>query len=350
MVTQPPDPEHRERTVFADFDATALSELRGDPRLAPSVDTPSVVALPLYGNVHVLAPLPFGQDRLDFLAEAEHMAETPREELDPFDLPERDRMYELAVQFVSNHVRQVGPGSTLWARDRSFGEGALVVSEKPFPRLRLRPVRLNWVIDDHRVIDVQGQRALGTRFTRVTVPARRFIWAPGRGDAFDLAYLLGNLCAILGIEVPEPVAATGVVALTTNHVLGNDPVQDKRRAGEHDHMAHLILPFVTHLMPGEHHGVRYWPARDTNEAVYSLLAAASSDQAVPDLKHRWRVKMAYSWASLLATFLAIGVTEFIAAGQGFVGDSALLRWTLAIAAVLFAISVYCTHKYRRTDR
>ena len=190
----------------------------------------------------------------------------------------------------------------------------------------------------------------GTRLTRVTLPARRFIWAPGKGDVFDLAYLLANLCAILGTEVPEPAAATGVVALTTNHVLGKGVMEDKRRAGEHDHMAHLILPFGAHLMPGEHHGVRYWPARDVNEAVYSLLAAASSDQAIPDLKHRWRVKMAYSWASLVATFFAIGVTQLIGTAQGFAGDSALLRWTLGVAAVSFVVSIYSTHKYRRTDR
>jgi hypothetical protein len=269
-----------------------------------------------------------------------------RGSLDPFDLPERDRMYVLAIQFVANHVRQVRSGSTVWSRDRSFGEGTFVISEKPMPLLPFRLVRLNWAVEHGAVVDVHDHRVFAIRLGKVAIPTRRFIWAPGKGDTFDIAYVLGNVCAILGMCVSEPVAASGDVALETNQIVGSDPIEAKRDAAVHDRMRHLILPFGTRLMPGEHDGVRYWPSRDVNEAVYSLMASASSDLAIPDLKRRWRVKMAASWISLLAVLLAIGVTQL--AGD-FVGNSSLVSWTAAVAAGLFALSALATHKYHRTD-
>jgi hypothetical protein len=351
VVTEPPEREEHERTVYASFDpAPTLSHLRGDSGAATTFDgSGPVAAIPLYDNIHVLAPVPPGLDRHALMAEAERMVAADRDTLDPFDLPERDRMYALAVHFVSNHVRRVKPGSAIRSGNRSFREGTIVISEKPFPRFPLRLVRLNWAIDRHGVFDVHDHRVLRNRLTRITIPPRRFIWAPGRGDTFDVAYLLANVCAILDIRLPEPVAATGDVALENSQVLGRSLIEDRRQAAADDGIAHLILPFATHLMPGEHQHVRYWPCRDVNEAVFSLLAAASSDLAIPDLKHRWRVKMAFSWISLLAVFLAIGGYQFAAYAGGFPGDPLLLRWTLGITVVLLAVSLYATHKYRQID-
>jgi hypothetical protein len=364
MVTEPSTPGHHERTVYAGFDsdpdvpvhpgeAPTDLEATGDrpPRAAEiSIGTDkhlAFTAIPLYDNIHVLAPLPPGQTRNDLIAEANRLARADRDSLDPFDVPERDRMYVLAVQFVANHVRQVRSGSTIWSRDRSFSDGTLVISERAMPLVPFRLVRLNWAIEHDAVIDVHGHRVFAFRLKKVRIPHRRFIWAPGKGDSFDIAYVLGNLCAILGIQVPEPVAASGDVALQTNQIVGSGRIEAKREAAVHDRMAHLILPFGTHLMPGDHHGVRYWPSRDVNEAVYSLLATASSDLAIPDLKRRWRVKMAASWISLLAVLLAIGGMQL--AGE-FVGNSSLVRWTGGIAACLFAISALATRKYHNVDR
>jgi hypothetical protein len=363
MVIEPGRPEHHEHTVYADFDSRPDSPARSGELPADSEATqdrpPGVpetsfgtdrhvafAAVPLYDNVHVLAPLPPGQKRADLITEANRLASMDRGSLDPFDVPERDRMYVLAVQFVANHVRQVRSGSTVWSRDRSFGEGTFVISEKPMPLLPFRLVRLNWAVEHDAVVDVHDHRVFAIRLEKVAIPPRRFIWGPGKGDTFDIAYVLGNVCAILGIHVPEPVAASGDVALETNQIVGSDPIEAKRNAAVHDRMRHLILPFGTRLMPGDHQGVRYWPSRDVNEAVYSLLASASSDLAIPDLKRRWRVKMAASWISLLAVLLAIGVTQL--AGD-FVGNSSLVGWTAGVAAGLFALSALATHRYHRTD-
>jgi len=334
MPGGPPESERRAETADATFDSVA----------------PTSAAVTLYDNIYVLARLASGEERADLIAEAQRLAASDHDALDPFDLPERDRMYTLATQFVGNHVRKLRSGSAIKARGRSFGDCTFVVSEKPIPRFPIRLVKLNWAIDGQAVVDVQDHRVLRARLTRVAIPPRRFIWSVGKGDEHDVAYLLGNLCAILNIHVPESVAATGVIAANTNQVLGSGLMEDKRQAAGHDRMAHLVLPFGTHLMPGDHHGVRYWPVRDANEAHYSLLSVACSDRAIPDLKHRWRVKMVYSWASLLTVLAACGAYQFAAYGNGFVGNRALLSWTLVVVVVLSILSSFSTYKYRRIDR
>jgi hypothetical protein len=312
-----------------DEDDFKYGEDAGEP-----VDEPRMAAFPLYDNVYVLAP---SRERLDPVAEAELLLPDNRDRLD---------------QFVDNHVRRLRSGTSIRTRDRTFREDTVVVSEKQIPRLPFRPVKLNWAMERNKVVDLHDHRVMRGRLTRLKIPPRRFIWGPGRGDSYDLAYLLGNVCAITSMHVPQPVAVTGDVELSTNQVLGSGLIEDKRAAAVDDGMAHLILPFRTHLMPGDHRGVRYWPARDVNEAVFSLFAASCSEVAIPDLKRRWRVKMVYSWVSLLAVLTGIGAYQF-AAGFGddpLAGNQTLLRWTLGIAIALFAISSFATHCYWRMDR
>ena len=325
------------------------AEQAADERVGAQVDERVIAAFPLHDNVYVLAP---NRERLDPAAEAELLLPENRDRLDPFDLPERERMYILATQFVDNHVRRLRSGASIKARNRIFADDTIVVSEKRFPRLPFRLVKLNWAIERNNVVDVHDHRVMCGRLTRFKVPLRRFIWGPGRGDSYDLAYLLGNVCAITGMHVPQPVAVTGDVDLLTNQILGSGLIEDKREAALNDRMAHLILPFRTHLMPGDHGGVRYWPARDVNEAAFSLFSASCSELAIPDLKRRWRLKMAYSWVSLLAVLTGIGAYQF-AAGFGsdpLAGNPTLLRWTLGIAVGLFAVSSFATHRYWRMDR
>jgi hypothetical protein len=350
LVTEPPQPEHLKRTIFEPGAGPTPSDVGGETETpVSSEDEPGAAAIPLYDNVHVLVPLAVGRDRDDLMAEAKRLRAAGRDALDPFDVPERERMYVLARLFVRGHVRRLRSGGAIRAVGRTFGDGTLVVSEKPFPRFPFRLIKVNWVIDGHDVVDVHDHRVLGARLTRVPIPARRFIWAPGKGDTYDLAYVAANVCAILDIHVPEPVAVSGDVALATHAVLGKNLSEDKREGAARDGMAHLILPFGAHLMPGKHHGVRYWPARDVNEGLYSLLSAASSDVLVPDLKHRWRVKMAYSWGSLLAVLLAVGANQFGGTIATTPGSTVVLRWALGVGVVLFVVSLYCTRKYRQID-
>jgi hypothetical protein len=372
MVINDPEPEHHERTVYAEFvtpTAPAVpSETIGEGDLEsrdsdleattiPPVGKSEIrfgleplaklCALPLYDNVHVIAPLPPGETRDDLLARARQMQSADPNTLDPFDLPERDRMYELATSFVATHVRQLRPGSTMFARNRSFGSRTLVISERAIPRIPFRVVRLTWAVDRGNVVDVRGHKVFAFRLMRLAIPLRRFIWAPGKGDVFDVAYVLGNLCAILGLRIPKPVAACGIVALQTNQIVGNGGLEGQRDAASHDGVSDMILPFATHLMRGMHEGVRYWPARDVNEAVFSMLSAACADVAIPDLKRRWRVKMVVSWVSLLAVLLAIGTLQL---GGLLVGDPLPVRWTAGVSVGLILLSIWATHKYHRIDR
>jgi hypothetical protein len=359
------EPERQERTVYASFDTatTPVSPTETDPdhdleatTLRPA-GRPELrfaadhwakfCSLPLYDNVHVMAPLPHGETKDDLLAQARDMAGADRDSLDPFDLPERDRMYEVAKGFVANHVRVLRPGSTILARNRSFSGGTIVISERAIPRLPFRVVRLNWAVDRRNVFDVRGHKVFAFRLKRFEVPTRRFLWAPGKGDIFDVAYVLANLCAILGVRVPRPVAACGIVALQTNQIIGNAALEGQRQSASRDGVSDMILPFATHLMPGLHDGVRYWPARDVNEAVFSMLAASCAQIAIPDLKRRWRVKMTVSWISLLAVLLAFGASQL---GVFFVGNPLVVRWIVAIAVALLLLCCWTTHKYHRIDR
>jgi hypothetical protein len=264
--------------INRDSNATTRTEPSSDE---PELDEPKprATAFPLYDNVYVLVP---NHERLEPEEAAELGLQTSPEELDQFDVPERDRMYGLAMQFVRNHARRVRSGSAVKSRGLSLSDRAIVVSEKRCPRLPFRVAKLSWAVDRNAVVDLHKTKVLSVRLARVDIPPRRYIWGPGRGDSFDLAYLLANVCAILSMHVPEPVAASGVVTSRSGQIVGNDPIEDKRRAASKSRMAHLILPFAAHLMPGFHEGVRYWPVRDVNEAVFSLLSAACSGNAGPN--------------------------------------------------------------------
>ena len=76
-------------------DADAAVGEGADTAVDDQVAEPGMAAFPLYDNVYVLAP---SRERLDPAAEAELLLPENRDRLDPFDLPERDRMYSLASQ------------------------------------------------------------------------------------------------------------------------------------------------------------------------------------------------------------------------------------------------------------
>jgi hypothetical protein len=117
----------------------------------------------------------------------------------------------------------------------------------------------------------------------------------------------------------------------------------------------MILPVKAGYMSGNHSGVDYWPVRDVNEANFSLLAAAASETALPDLKRRWRLKMTLSWISLVAVLTAFCVAQLDGGYLGRNGyhsilSGAPLKWTSGIVVAFFAICVYATHRYNRMDR
>ena len=298
MTVEPSDRERRARSseITADFltgfdfpvtrqiqtapaPSTSTTQVGGDENTSTVDETeegrPEASAYPLYDNVYVLVP---AHERLDPREAAELGLNAIPDDVDEFDLPARDRIYEVAAQFVRHHVRRLRSGSDIKVGDRSLSDRAIVISEKRFSRLPFRFAKLSWVIDHNAVFDVHGHNILCARLAKIEIPPRRLIWGPGTGDTFDLAYLLANVCAILNMHVPVPVAATGAVDLKTKQILGNDPIEAKRLAAQKSRIAHLILPFGARFMPGLHEGVRYWPACDVDQAVYSLFSAASSGE------------------------------------------------------------------------
>ncbi len=88
-------------------------------------------------------------------AGADVLRNPTRDTVDPFDLPERGRMYALATQFVANHVGSVRSEPALKSTDRTFANRTIVVSEKSIPRFPRRFVRANWAIDSTRVVDTR---------------------------------------------------------------------------------------------------------------------------------------------------------------------------------------------------
>jgi hypothetical protein len=310
-------------------------------------------AFPLYDNLYVVVP---GGDKLDEEDEKALLGNVTRDNADPYDLPERDRMYALATQFVAHHVRVVRSGGKIKSSGRVFQDGTVVISEKPIPRIPLRTAKITWAIEGGRVVDVRDHRVPCWHLSKVRIPSRQFIWAPGKGDSFDLAYLLANLCAILNLHLPVPVAAVGDVGLEVNQILGNKwMVEERRDAIREGQLANLILPVKAGFMPGDHRGVEYWPVHDVNEAFFSMFAVASAEVAIPDLKQRWRVKMVFSWISLVAVLAAASVSQL---GTGYLGKNGFhsilsgtaLKWTGGVTLGLVLICVYATHKYNRMDR
>lgn len=298
VTVEPPDRQHRERSTelatdfLTGFDfptsrhlhersAPSDTEVKGDGEnhaskvSEPEPGRPEASAYPLYDNIYVLVP---AHVRLDSEEAAELGLDTIPNDVDQFDLRGQDRIYELASKFVRNHVRRVKARSAIKAGGRLLSDRAIVISEKRFSRLPFRFARLSWAVDRNAVVDVHDQKVLCGRLTKVVIPPQRVVWGAGSGDTFDVAYLLANVCAILGMHVPVPVAATGAMELRTNQIVGNDPIEDKRLAAQKSGIAHLILPVGARFMPGLHGGVRYWPVYNVDHAIYSLFSA-SCDRA-----------------------------------------------------------------------
>ena len=354
MTVERPEPEARELVAPSDVIRMAPTTGPGGGWIPSSVAAtstetevrPLVASVPLAANVHVLVPLGVGQSREELLARADQQArETDR--LDEFDQPERDRIYALSETFVANHVRALRPGFSLRVAGRTFSSHALVVSESRVPALRLRRTRLNWIVDGGRVVDVSGHHVSLFRLQPTDPRPRQPLRAPVHGDRPGLAYFLAGICALVGFVLPEALAAEGEFSLRMNEFVDHGPTDDEREAVARDGMAHFVFSRRAGLIAGAHGTVRYWPAADANEAAFSMLAAAAHETTVPDLKRRWRLKVAASWISMLAVLAGVCAGQF----AGFLsGYPTLLRTMVGVTTGLWIVGAYATHRFWRLDR
>jgi hypothetical protein len=269
---------------------------------------------------------------------------------EPLDQPKRDRIYGLARRFLGNHVRMLRRGSFMHAVRHDFEDGALVISDRPFRKLPLLSTRVIWAVHtDGRIVDVTGHRVGSLRLRRLPPRQRPFIWAPGSGDHFDVPFLLANVSELMRVTLPEAVAATGEIADlkgSPSQVLGSGRLDRERLAAETGGMAHLVLPFMAGFLPAVHGHVRYWPVRDANEAIFSMLTTGTSDTAVPDLKRRWRNRAIASWVSLAAVLAGASVMQFASLPYrvpvvNYAG--------FGIAGALLALSAAATHVFWRIN-
>jgi hypothetical protein len=268
-----------------------------------------------------------------------------------FDRPERERIFDIAVEFVKNHVRVIKHGFAIKTPHRHFAVGTVVISEDPVPHTLLRHARFQWAINDGVVVELRNARLPVGHLAAYEPPRSDSSDEAWPGPMCGLAIFLAYLFEMLAIASPVPLGAVGDINFNTNAigtVSNMDPYLEVAQSGV---LKELVLPFGNGKSGGMHNAVRYWPVRDTNEAAYSVLANMAGETVVPNLYRRALTKQAYSWLSLilaLAAFLAYSLAAWLNVGGRPPVDA--LRFILLLVALLLIGSEVCTHRYWKRDR
>ncbi len=355
MLVQP-SPQEREPKVEAEAPERDDQGPAGgwEAELAAAVDDRELElqVYSLSGNLCTVVPVPLGTTRSQLATESQtREVGAPDDVFDPFDQPERDRIYGLARRFVGNHVRVLGDGRRLRSTNRTHRDGTILLAARQFRRLPFLTTKVSWAISrDGTILDVRDHRVLAAHVSRAPVRARPFLWAPGTGDRYDVPFLLANLCELVPVTLPDRVAAIGEIAdigANDSQLLGTSQLVEERAAAAAGHVGHFIVPAKSGIVTGMHGAVRCWAARDANEAAFSMLAAGCGDVCVPDLKHRWLLRTIAAWTSLVTVLAGTAVT--LAAGT-LAGSPTIVRSVLGVAVALFALSAYATHRFARIDR
>lgn len=277
----------------------------------------------------------------------------PGENLGPadFNRPERERIHDIAVQFVKNHVRVIEHGFAIRTPHRHFTVGTVVVSQDPVPHTPLRHARFQWAINDGVVVELRKTRLPVGHLAPYVLPARDRSDEGWPGAKCGLAIFLAYLFELLAIASPAPLGAIGDINFHTNAVgaVSNiDPYLDAAPSGG---LKDLILPLGNGRANGMHNSVRYWSVRDTNEAAYSVLTHLAGETIVPNLYRRALTKQAYSWLSLILA-LAACLAYACAASLNIGGQPPVdfVRFVLVLVVLFYLGSEVCTRRYWRRDR
>jgi hypothetical protein len=250
----------------------------------PSRDV--AVAVPMTRNLFAFALLPPNVTKAEFLAGDSLDSATESEEGSPawLDEPERERICSIAADFVNIHVRRIELGDAIETPSRYFPVGTVVVSELPVPNSRLRHARFRWAINNGKVVELNGARLpvghLGPHETTTAVDLPGIV----RGDQNGLAYLLAYVLDELDLQPATPVAAVGAIGLDTNSALPVADIGPYLEAAEMDGMHDLVLPSGNGKDDVTDRGVHYWPVRDANDAVFSVLTLLSGEIVTPALR------------------------------------------------------------------
>jgi hypothetical protein len=309
-----------------------------------------VAAVPLSNNIFTLTPIPSGSTREDLLEEAKRLATAPLDQrLGEFDQPEKERIFGIAKLFVHGHVRRISKGAAIKTAQESFGIGTIVISEDLVPETRLRHAKFQWAVTPSGFVELKNAKLPVGHLELLEVGAQPMYGSPHRGDDSDVAFLLAYLCDLMGTSQDQSVAGVGVIALEDDHLLVEPAIEALLDGARTDHIANVILPLANAKMNGEHDGVRYWSARDSNEVVFSLFTALAHKVVVPNLHRRAMTKEAYSWFSLVTILLAVCGFQ-LAVAFGDHPPVEFLRFLLGVVILLMLGSLVFTHLYLRRAR
>jgi hypothetical protein len=324
-----------------------------DDGQAEDEDSTGAAAVPLGYGIFTVTPIPHGSTRDVLVYESQRLSTAPEDEhLHPLDLPEKERVYRVAADFVRDHVRVIAKNYALRGPHKHFEVGTVVISENIIPRTALRHASLQWAIArDGTVAELKTARLPVSHLAPLADVGPPDLATLHRGDTSDAAFLLAAFCHLVGAAPTTSVAATGAIALHTNAVAYVPDIGPLLAAAHDDGMTHLILPSHNGKIDGLHGGVRYWPVRDTNEAVFSLLALMAHTSIVPNIRRRALTKQAYAWASLLSILVAIMGYQLAASlSVGGAPPVDFVRYLLIVVVVLFIGSFVFTHRFWRRDR
>lgn len=310
------------------------------------------VTVPIARNVFAMAVKPWGLTRSEFIDQTAGNADPNLEgSVASLDQPERARVHAIATDFVKQHVRRLECGYAIKSAHQDFTVGSILVADHWVPRTRLRHAQFQWAITDGHVVELRDVRLpvshLGHCDVREMPDLSHRTW----GDRSALPAFIADVLDFVQVDLPAPLAGIGEIALHTNQVLTLPDITPYLEAAEADQMHDLVLPLGNHKMDGLHGSVRYWPVRDSNEAMFSVLSSLAGEVVSPHLYRRWLTKQAYSWLSLIL-FLTGGLVLNLSGNLAGVSDPPveLVRYLVAAAAVFFAGSWVFTHRYWRIDR
>jgi hypothetical protein len=332
------------------FPSLSSADASGEPLETDEVERQSVAAVPLSGNIFTMTRIPRGSSRDALLEEAERLAVSPPEQrLGRFDQPEKERIFGIAESFVRGHVRRISKGSAIKTPRSGFGIGTIVISEDLVSNSRLRHATFQWAVTASGFVELHNARLPVGHLEPLVLGPQPMFGSPHRGDDSDVAFLLAYVCDLLGATQDQSVAGIGVVALNDDHLQVEPAIDDLLEGAKVDRIDHVILPFANGKLTGVHDGVRYWPARDSNEAIFSLFSALAHEAIVPNLHRRAMTKEAYSWLSLVTILMAICGYQ-LAVAFGRAPPVEFVRYLLGVVVLLMLGSLVFTHLYRRRAR
>jgi hypothetical protein len=344
------DHEATTSTPFGpDQDPVFRSLPSGRSVTAPEVTTTiDAVCVLLARNIYTLAPRQNYSSYTGGVTENASSGDLMNEDMiHQLQEAEREAVQGVASDFVKYHVRRLTHDYSLKTPHELFSKGVVLVSQDNVHISKTRHAKFQWAIVDGQVVELRNVRipvghvGMYEREPNLNIK--------GRMSEDDVAVYLAMVLDVLDVAPAHPIAATGSIATNTNELLYAQDLDVLLDAAHEGHMHDVILPRHNQKVSGLHDQVRYWPSKDTNSAIFSVLSAMSGATISPNLVRRALTKQAYSWCSLIFALLAV-LSYQLAVAVGPRPPVAFLEYVLGLTALFLIGSFVCTTRYWRLDR